>query len=208
MNKPLAALPWIHLRGSPGSRTRRTRGDNETERRRGFAGDEGGLFMEKLDRLYHKMLAYDAGDAKRIQHFIKVHSLTALIARGEGLDPAARQTLEAAALVHDIGIHPAEQLYGSCGGKYQEELGPAPARALALESGFDAEAADRIAWLVGHHHTYSGIDDLDHRILVEADFLVNLYEEGTSPDGIRHAYEKIFRTATGRRLCRMMFGMT
>lgn len=163
--------------------------------------------MQKLDVLATKMMAFDKGDAKRIQHFIKVHSLAAQIGRGEGLDAATQTVLEAAALVHDIGIHPAEEKYGSCGGKYQEELGPEPARALVLESGFDAAAADRVAWLVGHHHTYDTITEMDHRILVEADFLVNLYEDQAPAAAVRTAYERVFRTQTGRALCRVMFGL-
>lgn len=163
----------------------------------------------QLDTLYKKMMEFDRGDAMRIQHFIKVHSLAALIGRGEGLDTATQTTLEAAALVHDIGIHPAEAKYGSSNGKYQEELGPAPARALLLDCGFDEATTDRVAWLVGHHHTYQNITEPDYQILVEADFLVNLYEDfpDQNADAVKTAYTRIFRTATGRELCRMMFGM-
>ena len=66
---------------------------------------------------------------------------------------------------------------------------------------------DRITWLVAHHHTYVPVDGIDHQILIEADFLVNLYEDPVSADAIRHAYEKIFRTETGRALCRATFGL-
>jgi len=163
--------------------------------------------MNKFDTLYHKMIAYDAADPARIQHFTKVHSYAALIGRGEGLDAQTQQTLEAAAIVHDIGIHPSEQLYGDSDGKHQEELGPAPARALALESGYDKATADRIAWLVGHHHTYAPIEGIDHQILVEADFLVNLFENSAPLASIQHAYRTIFRTQTGCSLCREMFGL-
>ena len=86
--------------------------------------------MTKLDDLALHMITYYAADPARIQHFIKVHSFAALIARQEGMDAATLEILEAAAYVHDIGIKPAEQTYGSSAGKYQEELGPAPARAM------------------------------------------------------------------------------
>lgn len=72
------------------------------------------------------MITYYAADPARIQHFIKVHSFAALIARQEGMDAATLEILEAAAYVHDIGIKPAEQTYGSSAGRYQEELGPGP----------------------------------------------------------------------------------
>ena len=73
--------------------------------------------------------------------------------------------------------------------------------------GFESETAERVCWLVGHHHTYSGIDSPEHQILVEADFLVNLYEDGCSEKSVSSAYEKIFRTETGKKLCRTMFGI-
>ena len=34
-----------------------------------------------LDLVLKKMIAYDAGDARRIQHFLKVHAYAALIGR-------------------------------------------------------------------------------------------------------------------------------
>lgn len=90
--------------------------------------------MTKLDDLALHMITYYAADPARIQHFIKVHSFAALIARQEGMDAATLEILEAAAYVHDIGIKPAEQNYGSSAGRYQEELGPAPARAMMLDA--------------------------------------------------------------------------
>ena len=100
--------------------------------------------MTKLDDLALHMITYYAADPARIQHFIKVHSFAALIARQEGMDAATLEILEAAAYVHDIGIKPAEQTYGSSAGKYQEELGPAPARAMMLECGFTPAQAEQL----------------------------------------------------------------
>lgn len=159
-----------------------------------------------LDALEHAMIAFDAGDAKRIQHFIKVRDLARLIARGEKADPELLFILEAAALVHDIGIHPAEERYGHQNGKLQEEMGPAPAREMLGRLGFDADVIEHVAYLVGHHHTYTDIDGLDYHALVEADFLVNLFEDGAGEHAIRAAYGKVFATGTGRALCREMFG--
>lgn len=163
--------------------------------------------MTRLDMLYLKMIDYYAGDPARIQHFVKVHSFAALIGRQEGLDEETLNRLEAAAYVHDIGIKPAEQRYHSSAGRYQEELGPAPARAILLECGFDAAAAERVAYLVGHHHTYREIDGLDYQILVEADFLVNLFEDKTPLPGAENALTHIFRTKTGTAICKTMFGL-
>ena len=53
--------------------------------------------MTKLDDLALHMITYYAADPARIQHFIKVHSFAALIARQEGMDAATLEILEAAA---------------------------------------------------------------------------------------------------------------
>lgn len=160
---------------------------------------------QMLHALMLKMIEFDAGDAKRIQHFVKVASFARTIGMGEGLDADTLLTLEAAAIVHDIGIHPSEEKYGDCIGKHQEEMGPEPARKMLAEIGFSTERCERVAYLVGHHHTYKGIDRADYQALVEADFLVNLFEDGASPNGIRTAEEKVFRTATGKYLLEAMF---
>ena len=161
--------------------------------------------MEKLYELTRSMIAFDGGDPKRIQHFIKVHSFARQIGLGEGLDAKTQFILEAAALVHDIGIIPAEKKFGSCGGKLQEQEGPAPARQMLTELGFEESVIDRICYLVAHHHTYHDVDGLDYQILLEADFLVNLYEDESPISAVQGALAKIFRTRTGTEICNLMF---
>lgn len=163
--------------------------------------------MTQIDRLLHAMIDYYANDPKRVQHFIKVHSFARLIGVSEGLDADTLFTLEAAAVVHDIGIKPAEEKFGSCAGKLQEQEGPAPARELLTGLGFAPAVIDRVCALVGRHHTYTGVDGADCQILIEADFLVNLYEDGCGGAACRAAYDRIFKTETGRALCRTMFGL-
>ncbi len=162
---------------------------------------------DKIDMLYQKMVKYYFGDPKRIQHFVKVHSFAKQIGISERLDNDTMFVLEAAALMHDIGIKPAEEKYGSCSGKLQEQEGPAAAEAMLLSLGFPRKYLDRICYLVGHHHTYTDIDGIDYQILVEADYLVNLYEDQCSQAGIKTAYQNIFRTDSGKLLCRMIYGI-
>ncbi len=163
--------------------------------------------MKVINRLIEEMISYYSGDPKRIQHFIKVHAFAKLIGETENLTEKELFTLETAAVVHDIGIKISEQKYGSCTGSQQETEGPPVAEKMLEKLGFESEIVKRVCWLVGHHHTYSGIDSMDYQILVEADFLVNLYEDGCSEKSLISAYEKIFRTETGKRLCRTMFGI-
>lgn len=160
---------------------------------------------ELINQLTYSMTAYYEGDAKRIQHFIKVHAFSKLIAEGENLNERTKFVLEAASLVHDIGIKKAEELDGTSDGKLQEKYGPEEAEKMLSALGFDEECIKRVSFLVGHHHTYSNIDLDDYRILVEADFLVNIYEDNVDLQGAKSAYDKIFKTQTGRSLCRTMY---
>lgn len=164
--------------------------------------------MDQLHILKGKMITYYGSDPARIHHLLKVHSFAKWIGEAEGLDAETLQTLEAAAFVHDIGIKIAEEKYGSCAGPLQEKEGPAVARAMLGEIGFGEELVERVCYLVGHHHTYTNMDGADYQILVEADFLVNLFEGEESREAIEHAYRSIFRTESGKLLCREVYGLS
>ena len=158
-----------------------------------------------LEPLILKMISYDHGSPGRIQHFLKVHSFAKTIAVSEHLDEKTLFITETAAIVHDIGIRLCLEKYGDGNGKLQEKEGPALAEQMLSELGFEKDVIERVSFLVGHHHTYTGIDGLDYQILVEADFLVNLFEGNTDTAHIRATYDNIFRTETGKKICREMF---
>lgn len=164
--------------------------------------------LKMLNDLFLAMIHFDAGDPKRIQHFTKVHSYARLIAQSEGMDPEAEFTLEAAAYVHDIGIPIAEKKYGYENGKLQEQEGPPAARKLLTSLGFPKNVISRVEFLVGHHHTYKNIDSLDYQILVEADFLVNMYEDGADEKTVRAVRKNIFRTKIGTEILDAMWELS
>ncbi|WP_434084515.1 hypothetical protein [Lacrimispora xylanisolvens] len=74
---------------------------------------------------------------------------------------------------------------------------------MSLE--YSPEEIDRICWLVGHHHTYKNIEGKDYQILVEADFLVNAWEDGMSREAVENVRKKIFATAAGIRMFETMY---
>ena len=45
------------------------------------------------------------------------------------------------------------------------------------------------------------------QILIEADFIVNLYEDNASENAVRNAYEKIFVTESGKKILKDSFGL-
>ncbi|MDY3098240.1 MAG: HD domain-containing protein, partial [Bacteroidaceae bacterium] len=126
-----------------------------------------------------------------------------------GLDAETQFILESAALVHDIGIRASEQKYGYQNGKLQEQEGPAVARELLSRlGGYTAQQTERICWLVAHHHTYHVCEDMDYQLLIEADFLVNLYEDNESPKAIQTVRQNIFKTKSGLKMLDSMYGDT
>lgn len=158
-------------------------------------------------RLIQAMVEYDRGDVPRIQHFMKVHDFAVTIAQLEGVNEETVFVLETAAILHDIGIHVSEQKYGNCNGKHQEEEGPAEARkVLAQVGGYTPGQTERVCFLIAHHHTYKNVEGIDWQILLEADFLVNAYEDHIAKDGIRTFEEKVFKTRTGKHLLETMVG--
>ena len=89
----------------------------------------------------------------------------------------------------------------------QEKEGPAIAARLLGELKFEKQVSERVQYLIAHHHTYHNIDGLDYQILVEADFLVNLFEDNLSKEAALNAYQNIFKTETGKRICKEMFAL-
>lgn len=163
--------------------------------------------MDRKDKLILEMIEYDKGNPWMIQHFIKVHEFSRILGVMEGLDEKTLETLEVSAIVHDVGIKAAKEKYGQSNGKLQEKEGPLFAERMLEKIGYDKELIERVSYLVAHHHTYNDIDGIDYQILVEADFLVNLYEEESSIESIKSTYEKIFRTQSGKEMCSQMFGL-
>ncbi len=143
-----------------------------------------------LAQLMRAMIKYDGGDAPRIQHFVKVHDFARMIAIAEGMNQEDLFVLEAAAILHDVGIHVSEAKYGNCNGKHQEELGPDEARKVLSEvDGFTAAQIE------------------SHRILLEADFLVNSFEAHLAPEGIITFRDHVFRSESAIRMLNDMWGL-
>lgn len=158
-----------------------------------------------IDDLIMEMVKFYSGDSHQIQHFIKVHSYSKLIGSRENIDPQLMKVLEAAAIVHDIGIKPAMEKFGIGDGKLQEQEGPPIAEEMLKKLNFSDDIIERVCYLVAHHHTYSNIDGIDYQILVEADFLVNLHEHQKGKEVAESVYKNIFKTETGKILCKQMF---
>ncbi|WP_041285408.1 HD domain-containing protein [Desulfoscipio gibsoniae] len=143
------------------------------------------------------MILYFDGDVKRINHALKVYAFAKSIGELEGISQEELNLLKVAAILHDIGIKESEKKYSSSSGKYQQLEGPSVACNILEEFNLSKSFIDRVSYLIGNHHTYSKIDAIDFQILVEADFIVNIFEDNIGRDQIKAIKRKIFKTSTG-----------
>jgi HD superfamily phosphodiesterase len=156
--------------------------------------------MTRYTDLLLKMMEYEKGCPHRIQHFLKVTSFSEQIGQMENLDEKTYLILRTAAVVHDIGIRPGLEKYDSDAGSYQEAEGPPVARPMLEALGYEKDVIDRVCYLIAHHHTYDNIVGVDYQILVEADFLVNIFEHGMSSEAAKKICQEIFRTESGKKI--------
>ena len=146
------------------------------------------------------MIVFSKGNQHDITHFLQVWAFAKTIGNLEGLDEETQFILEAAALVHDIACPLCREKYGNTNGKMQEKEGEIIARNFLSATDFTSHQIDRIAYLVGHHHTFKDVDGLDYQILLEADYLQNAIENNYSKENAENFLERICKTNTGKKL--------
>ena len=153
-----------------------------------------------IHEVTQQMIDYFNGDVPRVNHALKVLGFASAIAGIEELDSRQLEIVEIAAILHDIGIVNAEKKYHSTAGNYQEIEGPPVAREMLKKHKLTDESLERICYLIGHHHSYPKIDGIDFQILVEADFLVNIFEDDMSAGAIASVRDKYFKTKAGKAI--------
>ena len=151
------------------------------------------------------MIGFYSGDIRRINHFLCVHGLAKTIGELEALPSDVQEILEIAALTHDIGIKVVEDREGTCTHAQQEKEGPPAAEKLLRGIGCPEEVIMRVSTLIGRHHTYTNIDGLDCQILLEADFLVNIFGLGIKENAVQSFKRKVFKTRSGLHLLNLMY---
>ena len=154
-----------------------------------------------------KMIQYSNSNLHDINHFISVWTYAKLIGEAEGLGEETQFILEIAAITHDIACPLCREKYGNTDGKHQEEEGQILVRSFLEDTGLTKNQIDRVAFLVGHHHTLAGIDGMDWQILIEADYIVNASENGYSIQNVENFMEKVMKTESGKRITREVFGI-
>ena len=145
-----------------------------------------------ISQIMEKMIAFSNGNLHDMNHLMCVWTYAKTIGELEGLDRKTQETLEIAAITHDIACPLCREKYGN---------------SFLADAGLPGDQVDRVAYLVSHHHTYTDIDGIDYQILIEADYIVNASESGYSPENRKNFLEEHMKTESGKRLLRSTFCM-
>ncbi len=161
--------------------------------------------MKIVSEIMAKMIAYSNGNLHDINHLLKVHGYARTIGILEGLNEEMQRTLEVAAILHDIACPLCREKYGNTNGKHQEIEGEKLTYEFLKSFDLDADFINRVAYLVGHHHTLTQIDGLDYQILIEADYIVNAGESQHPEDKINNVINQVFKTCSGKALIESIY---
>jgi hypothetical protein len=148
---------------------------------------------------------YFENDFTQIDHMFKVLGFALALSENEEINDVDRTVIALSAILHDIGIPEAKKRFHSSDGRYQEMLGPDIARRILESCGVGESIRDRVCFIVAHHHSYDQVDGLDFRILVEADFLVNIHEGYVEEREAPAVYDRHIKTDIGKKLFKKLY---
>lgn len=150
--------------------------------------------------LLHSALCYEEGHPRRTQHILKVYALARLLGEQENLSVEEQQILQAAAILHDIAIkHCKEHYNGDASQDNQKQAAPLLVTRFLEEAGYLPSDIPAVIDLVLHHHDYDAPKSRLLQLLMEADLIVNCYEE--RPDGEKaERIRLLFQTDRGKEL--------
>lgn len=149
--------------------------------------------------LFHA-LCYEQGHERRTQHILKVYALAKLLGEQEGLDETERQTLQAAAILHDIPIRYCKEHYnGDACQENQQREAPHLVNSFLLQAGYCPGSIPAILELVLRHHDYKSPRSRLLQLLIEADLIVNCYETRPNLEQQQNI-QALFETDCGKQL--------
>lgn len=160
------------------------------------------------DRVAIEMKRYFKTDFKRIGHATKVARHAERIGKMEAGNLAV---ILCAAYLHDIGIPEAERKYNSTAARYQEQEGPPIAREILDKLGAKEALIDEVCDIIGHHHHPKEDDDVNFKVLYDADLIVNLEEQikenPKEGEKLEELIAKAFLTESGKTEARKAFSL-
>lgn len=130
-------------------------------------------------RLIKALVDFFEHDYRRINHAIEVLKYAEQTMSDH--PEADEEIVIASAILHDVGIKPSEAELGYNNGKTQEQYGPAIASEVLTANAFPAEKIEKVAQIIGNHHSASRYDYIELEILKIADRIVNKLDAEQQP---------------------------
>ena len=163
-------------------------------------GEVTAVVREKLIAAMERVFQ---GEKHYIEHTAAVLDFAQQIHHVEGGDPVI---IEAAAILHDIGIPAAIEKHGSAAGPYQELEGPPIARSILEDAAVPPSVIETVCAIIGAHHS-GDLDTREFRVVWDADWLVNFPDihGNASRDAQAEAIDATFRTDAGKTLAHRLF---
>lgn len=150
-------------------------------------------------KLLENALLYEEGHPRRTQHILKVYALARLLGQQENLSLEEQQILQAAAILHDIPIKYCKEHHGNASQENQQKAAPMLVTNFLQKANYIPSCIPEILDLVMNHHAYSIKRSKLLQLLMEADLLVNSFENASEPEELKKIPD-IFVTDFGKKL--------
>jgi putative nucleotidyltransferase with HDIG domain len=155
------------------------------------------------DRVAIEMKRYFKTDFRQIGHASRVARYAERIGKTEKGNLAV---ILAAAYLHDIGKVEAGKKFGPAAAEHHEAEGSEVARAILTKLGAREEMIDAVCEIIAHHHQPQHTEDIDFKVVYDADLLDRLDQKRKNQPEIRGTWtdkmETDFLTESGRREAR------
>ena len=100
--------------------------------------------QQTINNVIAKMIAYSDGNKHDIAHFLKVYTYARMIGEMENLTERKQETLEIAAVIHDIACPVCRVKYGNTNGSNQEKESPELVEKFLKDVEIDDEMKERV----------------------------------------------------------------
>jgi HD superfamily phosphohydrolase YqeK len=154
--------------------------------------------------LVRRLEEYFGTDQKRIDHAKLVLKYAEELLKKEQADP---YVVFPAAVLHDVGIKVAEKKFGSAAGHLQEQEGPRVAGEILVDMGYEDANIYEVCAIIAHHHSPGPLEDVNFKVLYDADMLVNLPDLIDIKDkaAVRKAVNSSFLTPSGKAMAEKLY---
>ena len=156
------------------------------------------MYRYEIGDIVKRAIAFESGDKHRIRHLLKVHEFASMIGHLEKLSPERQETLEAAAILHDL-------VERSQVDEHMNYL--KPVQKIMDEVGMEKDTRDRVLFLIHRLMIERPVEAADYQILREVDFLVEACEKMVSKETVRQARDQMFKTPCSIDLINAMFDL-